>query len=132
MKNKRHCSNKRKHQADITTDDNDLSQVIDNVVRQAKKKLHRTKHPDDSTQHRAYVCIACDCFIMGNESLRIMTRQQLKPHKHRLGIREYEQYHKVKLSATLISQYHVPTLPNMLLSRRSRKLGSFVLTVDLL
>ena len=60
---------------------------------------------------------------MGNESLRTMTRQQLKPHKHRLGIREYEQYHKVKLSATLISQYHVPTLPNMLLSRRSRKIG---------
>ena len=92
-------------------------------MRQAKKKLHQTKHPDDPTQHRAHVCIVCDCFIKAAEPLKTMDRKQLKAHRHRLGIREYEIYHQVTLNNPLISQYHVPTLPNMLLSQRSRKIG---------
>ena len=58
---------------------------------------------------------------MATEPLRTMNRAQLKAHKHRLGVREYEQYHQVRLSPILIKQYHVPSLPYMLLSQRSRK-----------
>ena len=52
-----------------------------------------------------------------------MNLSQLKAHKHRLGVKEYEQYHQVRLSPLLIKKYHVPSLPYMLLSRRSRKVG---------
>ena len=123
MRGVRDGSTKRKRQAEIATDDDDLSPFIKEAVRQAKKRLHRTKHPNDSTQHRSYVCIACDCFLLGTEALRTLTREQLKAHKHKLGVHEYEQFHGVKLNKDQISQYHVPTFPNMLLSRRSRKIG---------
>ena len=65
----------------------------------------------------------CDYFIIGTEPLRTMSRKQLKAHKKWLGVHEYEQYHEVKLNKFQISQYHVPSLPSMLLSRRSRKIG---------
>ena len=123
MRDKRNGSTKRKRLSEIATDDDDLSPYIKCAVRQAKKRLHRTKDPNDPTQHRAHVCIVCDCFLTATEPLRTMSRGQLKAHKHRLGVREYEQYHQVRLTPVLISQYHVPTLPSMLLSRRSRKSG---------
>ena len=122
-RDERDGSTKRKRLAEVAIDDNDLTPFIDDAVRQAKKKLHQTKHPDDPTQHKAHVCIVCDCFIKATEPLRTMDRKQLKAHRHRLGIREYEIYHQVTLNNLLISQYHVPTLPYMLLLQRSRKIG---------
>ena len=100
-------STKRKRLVEIAIDDDDLSPFIDDVVRQAKKRLHRTKHPDNSSKHKIYVCVVCDYFIIGTEPLRTMSRKQLKAHKKRLGVHEYEQYHEVKLNNFQISQYHV-------------------------
>ena len=80
-----------------------------NTVRQAKKRLHRTQDPDDPTKHRAHVCIVCYCFLTSIEPLRTMTRAQLKSHRHRLGVNEYERYHQVQLKQILIAQYHIPT-----------------------
>ena len=121
MRDNRNGSTKRKRMSHLATDEDDLSPYIDDAVKQAKKRLHRTQNKDDPTEHRAYVCIVCDCFVMATEPLRTMNRAQLKAHKHRLGVREYEQYHQVRLSPILIKQYHVPSLPYMLLSQRSRK-----------
>ena len=119
----RNGSTKRKRMSQLATDDDDLSPYIDDAVRKAKKRLHRTKNIDDPTEHRAHVCIVCDCFVLAAEPLRTMTCAHLKAHKHRLGAREYEQYHQVRLTPVLIKQYHVPSLPGMLLSRRSRKVS---------
>ena len=119
----RNGSTKRKRMSQLATDDDNMLPYIDDAVRKAKKKLHRTQNADDPTKHRAHVCIVCDCFIMETEPLRTMNRAQLKAHKHRLGVTEYEQYHQVRLIPLLIKQYHVPSLPHMLLSRRSRKVG---------
>ena len=60
---------------------------------------------------------------MATEPIRTVTCVHLKVHKHRLGVTEYEQYHQVRLIPLLIKQYHIPSLPYMLLSRRSRKVG---------
>ena len=116
MRAERNGSTKRKRMSQLVTDDDDMSPYIDDAVRKAKKRLHRTKHRDDPTKHRAHVCIVCDCFIVATEPLRLMNCVQLKVHRHRLGVREYEQYHQVRLSHVLIKQYRVPSLPHMLLS----------------
>ena len=94
MRAERNGSTKRKRMSQLATDDDDLSPYIDDAVRKGKKRLHRTKHKDDPTEHRAHVCIVCDCFVLATEPLRTMTCAQLKAHKHRLGVTEYEQYHR--------------------------------------
>ena len=104
MRDKRNGNTKQKRMPQLATDEDDLSPYIDDAVKQAKKRLHRTQNKDDPTEHRAHVCIVCDCFIMATEPLRTMNRAQLKAHKHRLGVRENEQYHQVKLSPILIKQ----------------------------
>ena len=116
MRAERNGSTKRKRMSQLATDDDDMLSYIDDAVRKAKNKLDRTKNADDPTKHRAHVCIVCDCFIMATEPLRTMNLAQLKSHKHRLGVKEYEQYHQVRLSPLLIKQYHVPSLTYMLLS----------------
>ena len=62
---------KRNCQVKMSTDEDDLSSAIKDAVNQAQKKLHRARHPDDPKQHRAYVCVVCDCFIIGSEPLGI-------------------------------------------------------------
>ena len=90
MRDKRNGSTKRKRMSQLATDEGDLSPYIYDAVKQAKKRLHRTQHKDDPTEHRAYVCIVCDCFVMATEALRTMNRAQLKAHKHRLGVSVHE------------------------------------------
>ena len=79
-------SNKKKRQAKMSTDEYDLSSAIKDAVNQANKKLHRTWHHDDPKQHRGYVCVVCDCFIIGSDPFRTMNRNQLKANRHRLGV----------------------------------------------
>ena len=43
----------------LATDEDDLSPYIDDAVKQAKKRLHRTQNIDDPTEHRAHVCFVC-------------------------------------------------------------------------
>ena len=77
---KRNGSTNRKRMSQLATDEDDLSPYIDDAVKQAKKRLPRTQHKDDPTEHRARVCIVCDCFIMATEPLRAMNRAQFKAH----------------------------------------------------
>ena len=108
--------------------DDDLSLSIETAIKDARAHLHRTKVNNDPTIHRAHVCIVCDCFIKSCEPVQKMTMSHLKKHKHKLGIAEYEKYHKVKLKDELKKQYHVSGFPGMLLSPRSKKIGNGWLT----
>ena len=103
-------------------DSYDLKPYIEYAVKHAKKKLHRTQTGPNSSTHRAHVCICCDCFLRPSEDINTLSEKQLKNHRHRLGVHEYEEYHDVKLHKDLIQQYHVDPFKNMLLSKRSRKL----------
>lgn len=118
--NDRKKRRKRKSPSDV----DDFKAAIDYAIKQGKKKLHRTQHPDDPTLHRAYVCIVCNCFLQATEPLKTMTRDQLRAHQKRLGVHEYEQYHNVTLTAELKKQYHVKGFTNMLLSRQSQLIVS--------
>ena len=66
------------------------------------------------------MCIICDCFILGNDPRRYLRGNDIKKHKHRIGVESYEKYYKTKLDKELVEQYHVPNLPGLLLSPRSQ------------
>ena len=90
-------------------------------MKQAKKYLHRTKKEDDGSEHKANVCIVCDCFIIGTKSMCYLRANAIKKHKHRIGVESYETYYKTKLHKELIEQYHMPNFPELILSPRSKK-----------
>ena len=116
------CKQKRSSADDGSVDSYDLGAYIKRAVKIAKKHLHRTKMPDNPRAHQCYVCIVCDRVILGTESLRVMREDRLKEHSHRLGVHEYEQYHGIELPKILKKQYRVRGYPNMLLSRRERRI----------
>ena len=45
-----------------------------------------------------------------------LSMSQLKEHNNKLGVAQYEKYHKVKLKDELRKQYHVSGFPGMLLT----------------
>jgi len=97
-----------------------MKESIEKATKQAKKYLHRTKVDTRGLVHKAVVCIICDCFIMGTDSIRYLLPSVIKEHKHRIGVKSYEAYYKAKLHKELVEQYHVRNLPGLLLSPRSR------------
>ena len=67
------------------------------------------------------MCIICDFFILGNDSIRHLRGTDIKKHKHRNGVESYEKYYKTKFDKELLEQYHVLNLLGLLLSPRSWK-----------
>jgi len=98
-----------------------MDEAIKNAEKKAKEALHRTQDENDGSRHKAHVCVICDCFILGNDSIRHLRGNDIKKHKHRIGVESYEKYYETKLDKELVEQYHVPNLPGLLLSPRSRK-----------
>ena len=98
-----------------------MKENIATAMKQAKQVLHRTKDESNPSRHRAHVCIICDCFILGTDSIKHLKENDIKQHIHRIGVASYEKYYKTKLHEDLVKQYHVPRLPGLLLSPRSRK-----------
>jgi len=96
--------------------------VVDTAIKKAKIALHNTKDPENPTKHKSNVCIACDCFIFSTDRICTITKAQLKVHRHRLGVHEYEAFHGVSLCSELVRQYHVRGCTNLLLSPRAKRL----------
>ena len=55
----------------------DMTNVIDCATKEAKQFLHRTRDPANPHQHRATVCIICDCFIIGTEAIHKLTKEDI-------------------------------------------------------
>ena len=68
--------------------------------------------------HKAPVCIVCDHFIIGVETICKLRPDQLLKHKHRISVESYEKHYKMKLPTELVKQYEVEGLEGMLLSPR--------------
>ena len=98
-----------------------MKEKIATAMKQAKQVLHRTQDENNPSRHRAHVCIICDCFILGTDSIKHLKEKDIKQHKHRIGVASYEKYYKTKLHRDLVKQYRVPRMPGLLLSPRSRK-----------
>ncbi len=77
----------------------DMTNVIDRATKEAKKNLHRTRDPANPHQHRATVCIICDCFIIGIETIHELTKEDICAHSKRLGVKSYEEYYQTTLNA---------------------------------
>ncbi len=96
---------KRKHKRimanNTSVDLYNMTEYIRKAVKISKRHLHQTKFQDDPRKHQAYVFVVCDRVIVGTESLRSTTMNNIKLHSNRLGVYEYEQYHQVKLTKFL-------------------------------
>jgi hypothetical protein len=99
----------------------DMANVIDRATKEAKQFLLRTRDPANPHQHRATMCVVCDCFIIGIETIHKLTKEDIHTHSKRLGVKSYEEYYETTLKAEVKKQYQVQGLQNMLLSPRLRK-----------
>ncbi len=98
-----------------------MTNIIYFATKEAKQFLHRTQGPANPHNHRATVCIICDCFITGTETIHKLTKEDICAHSERLGVKSYEEYYQTTLKAEVKKQYQVQGLQDMLLSPRSRK-----------
>jgi len=98
-----------------------MTNVIDQAMMEAKQFLHRTRDPGNPHRHKATVCIICDRFIIGTETIHKLTKECIVTHTERLGVKSYEEYYQTTLKAKVKRQYQVQGLHDMLLSPRSRK-----------
>jgi hypothetical protein len=95
----------------------DMTNVIGCATKEAKQFLHRTQDPRNPHKHRAAVCIICDCFIIGTETIHKVTKEDIGAHSERLGVKSYEEYYQTTLKAEVKKQYQeVQGLQDMLLS----------------
>ena len=96
----------------------DMPHAIECAMKEAKQILHRTQHPTNPQSHKAIVCIICDRFIIGTETIHKLSTYQISQHSNRLSVKTYEAYHGVVLKDELIRQYQVKdeSLKNLLLS----------------
>jgi hypothetical protein len=97
-----------------------MTNVIYHAMKESKQFLHGTRDPDPQ-KHRATVCIICDCFIIGTETIHKRTKEDIGAHSERFGVKSYEEYYQTTLKAKMKKQYQVQGLQDMLLSPRSRK-----------
>ncbi len=93
-----------------------MTNFIDQATKEAKLFLHRTQDQANPNQHRATVCIICDRFIIGIETIHKLTKEGIRAHSKRLGVKSYEEYYQTTLKAEVKKQYQVQGLQDMLLS----------------
>ena len=92
---KRRKREERRHQTENDMNDcngEDMSNVIDRATKEAKQFLHRTHDVANPHMHRAIVCIICDRFIIGTETIHKLTKKHISAHSKRLGLKSYEEY----------------------------------------
>ena len=103
----------RRHQSQSDRRDcngEDMSNVIDRATKEAKQFLHRTQDPADPHMHRAIVCIICDRFIIGTETIHKLTKEDIGVHSGRLGVKSYEEFYQTTLKDEVKRQYRVQGL----------------------
>ena len=90
--------------------------------------LNRT-HIDEKCHH-ACVCVVCDCFIIGTDVIKWLSKEVLKKKESYLSVRYLESVSQKKVPEDLQEQYRIEKkemLSNLLLSPRScEKEGMFM------
>jgi hypothetical protein len=93
-----------------------MTNLIDRATKEAKQFLHRTQDAANPHQHRATVCIICNHFIVGTETIHNLTKEDIGAHSERLVVKSYDEYYQTTLKAEVKKQYQVQGLQDMLLS----------------
>ena len=110
---KRRKREEMRHQTQSNRED--MTNVIDQATKETKQFLHRTRDPEKPHRHRTTVCIICNCFIIGTETIHKLTKKDIGAHSERLGVKSYKEYYQTTLKAEVKRQYQVQGLTNMLL-----------------
>jgi hypothetical protein len=128
QKNNGNTSKKRKrqgwqHNVSTVCHNEEMANAIERSMKKAKQILHRTHNPANPHCHRAIVCILCDWFIVGTETIHKLTNNQISKHSNRLSVQTYKSCHGQVLKPELRKQYQVNVdgLKDMLLLPQSRK-----------
>ena len=116
---KRRKREEMRHQSQSNRED--MTNVIDRSMKEAKHYLHRTRDPENPHRHREAVCIICDCFIIGTETIHKLTKKDIGAHSERLRVKSYKEYYQTTLKSEVKRQYQVQGLTDVLLSPQSRK-----------
>jgi hypothetical protein len=98
---------KRKHQAKTEENNDDMTNVINRSMQEAKKFLHRTQDHANPHKHRAFVCIICDHFIIGTETIHKLKKEEISMHGKKLSVESYENYFDTTLEPEVTKQYQV-------------------------
>jgi hypothetical protein len=87
--------------ADHTTKTKSKLKIMEESIKTVKQKVlkafQRTQEENDGLRHKADVCIICDCFIIGNDSIRYLRGKVIKKHLHRIDVASYQEYYKTVL-----------------------------------
>lgn len=105
-----------------------MKEAIDKAMKEGLQALHRTVDENDPSRHRANVCIICDCFISGTDSIKYLQAGEIRKHKRRIGVDSYNAYYKTKLHPDLVKHYRVSGLDGILLSPSSKKTSNGYVT----
>ncbi len=94
----------------------EMTNVINRATKEGKQFLHRTRDSANPNMHRAPVCIICDRFIIGTETIHKLTMEDIGAHSERLGVKSYKEYYQTTLKDEVKKQYQVQDLQDMILS----------------
>ncbi len=76
-----------------------------NCIKEAKNYLHRTQDSFNPHKHRSIVCVVCDLFIIGTETIYYLSKNNISAHGRRLSVESYERYYDTKLKPEVRNQY---------------------------
>jgi hypothetical protein len=88
-------------------DDKEMKRSVQRAIKEAKHILHRTQNHQAPRSHRAIVCIICNCFIIGIETIHKLKIDQIAKHSERLSVKKYEEHYGQALKAEVVKQYQV-------------------------
>jgi hypothetical protein len=93
-----------------------------NCGKEALRFLHRTQNADNPHKHQSIVCVICDRFIIGTETIHYLSKDRIMEHSHMISVKSYERYYG-KLNDEAKHQYMISDghLRDLLLSPPSRK-----------
>ncbi len=78
------------HNVSTVCNDKEMTNAIKRSMKKAKQILHRTQDPAYPHWHRAIMCIICDWFIIGTETIHKLTNNQISKQSNRLLVQTYE------------------------------------------
>jgi hypothetical protein len=84
----------------VTEEHNDgMTNVINWSMKEATKILHRTQDTANTPhKHRVIVCIICNHFIIGTETIHKLKKDKVSAHSKRLSIESYKKYYNTTLN----------------------------------
>ncbi len=63
-----------------------------NCSKEALKFLHKTQNAENPHRHKSIVCVICDRFIFGTETIHYLSKECIIGQSYRISVKSYETY----------------------------------------